>query len=48
MTDVLPLISDEDRVDVDSDAALILDTALDLHPLDGWDDDLYDHDGVER
>lgn len=48
MNDVLPLISDEDRIDVESDVALILDTALDLQPIAGWDDDGYEYDEVTR
>lgn len=46
MTDVLPLISDEDRIDVESDVALILDVALDLRPFEGdWaGDDEYERD----
>jgi len=45
-TPVIPLLADEDVQLVDVDTALILDTVLDLQPVDWNDEDQYDRDGA--
>lgn len=42
MTDILTHVPDEDRMQAEVDAALILEEALDLQPLDDREVDLTD------